>query len=57
MSAVQRVSRTPQGLDGTEKIAGMGLMGFGGLIAVIGGVMFLAIVLRSVLRGRDRREG
>jgi hypothetical protein len=31
----------------------MGLMGFGGLIAVIGGVMFLVLVLRSVLRGRS----
>jgi hypothetical protein len=27
-------------------------MGFGGLIAVTGGVMFLVLVLRSVLRGR-----
>jgi hypothetical protein len=53
----RKVAGAAQGLDGIEKIAGMGLMGFGGLIAVIGGVMFLAIVLRSVLRGRDRREG
>jgi hypothetical protein len=53
----RKVAGAAQGLDGIEKVAGMGLMGFGGLIAVIGGVMFLAIVLRSVLRGRDRREG
>jgi hypothetical protein len=31
-----------------EQIAGMGLMGFGGLISIIGGVMFLVIVYRAI---------
>ncbi|GJL81344.1 MAG: hypothetical protein DHS20C01_09780 [marine bacterium B5-7] len=37
-----------QVLDGIEKIAGMGLMGLGGLISVIGGLVFLVIVFRSM---------
>jgi hypothetical protein len=48
----RKVAGAAQGLDGIEKMAGMGLMGFGGLVAVIGGVMFLVIVLRSALGGR-----
>ena len=42
---------TEQGLDGLEKIAAMGLMGFGGAIAIVGGLMFLVIVLSAMLRG------
>jgi len=48
----RKVAGAAQALDGIEKVAGMGLMGFGGLIAVIGGVIFLVLVLKSVLRGR-----
>jgi hypothetical protein len=48
----RKVAGAAQGLDGIEKIAGMGLMGFGGLIAVIGGVMFLVLIFGSVLCGR-----
>lgn len=44
-----------QGLDAIEKVAGMGLMGLGGLIAVIGGIMFLIIVYRAMAPGR--RQG
>jgi hypothetical protein len=47
----RKVAGAAQGLDGIEKIAGMGLMGLGGLIAVIGGLMFLVIVVRTLLRG------
>jgi hypothetical protein len=45
----RKVAGAAQGLDGIEKIAGMGLMGIGGLIAVIGGLMFLVIVLRGLM--------
>jgi hypothetical protein len=31
----------------------MGLMGLGGMVAVIGGVMFLVVVLAALLRGRQ----
>ena len=37
-----------QALDGIEKIAGMGLMGLGGLIAVIGGILFLVITFKAM---------
>jgi cytochrome c oxidase subunit 1 len=49
----RKVAGAEQGLDAVGKIAGMSLMGFGGLIAVIGGVMFLVLVLRCVMRGRE----
>ena len=48
----RKMAGAAQSLDGIEKITGMGLMGLGGLIAVIGGVMFLVIVLRVLARGR-----
>jgi hypothetical protein len=40
-----------QGLDRLGEIAGMGLMGLGGLVSVIGGLLFLIAAWRS-LRGR-----
>lgn len=36
------------GLHGFAQTAGMGLMGFGGLIAVVGGVMFLVVVYKAM---------
>jgi hypothetical protein len=50
----RKVAGAAQGLDGLGKIAGMGLMGLGGLIAVIGGLLFLVIVLRALARYRVR---
>ena len=47
----RKVAGTAQGLDGLEKIAAMGLMGFGGLVAIIGGLIFLVIVLLAMTRG------
>jgi cytochrome c oxidase subunit I len=49
----RKVAGTAQALDGIEKVAGMGLMGLGGLIAVIGGVVFLVLVLKSIAHGRS----
>lgn len=43
-----------QGLENLPEILGMGLMGLGGLIAVIGGMVFLVIVLRAIWQGRNR---
>jgi heme/copper-type cytochrome/quinol oxidase subunit 1 len=40
-----------QGLDRFGEIAGMGLMGFGGLISVIGGVLFLIVCYQSIRTG------
>jgi hypothetical protein len=39
-----------QGLDGLGQTAGMGLMGFGGLISVIGGLLFLIVAYQSMQR-------
>ena len=43
-----------QGVDRLGEIAGMGLMGFGGLISVIGGLLFLIVAWKS-MRGQSRR--
>jgi len=40
-----------QGVDRLGEIAGMGMMGFGGLISVIGGLLFLIAAWKSI-RGR-----
>jgi hypothetical protein len=42
-----------QGLEGVAQVAGMAVMGIGGLIAVVGGVLFLAAVI-GALRQRPR---
>jgi cytochrome c oxidase subunit I len=36
------------GLQGFAQTAGMGLMGLGGLIAVVGGIMFLVVVFKAM---------
>jgi len=43
-----------QGVDRVGEIAGMGLMGFGGLISVIGGLLFLIVAYKSVRAERQR---
>jgi hypothetical protein len=47
----RKTAGVAQGLDRIEQIAGMGLMGFGGLISVIGGLLFLIVAWKS-LRGK-----
>ncbi len=37
-----------QGLDRFSEVAGMGLMGLGGLISVIGGLLFLVVAYKSI---------
>jgi cytochrome c oxidase subunit 1 len=37
-----------QGLERASEIAGMGLMGLGGLISVIGGLLFLVVAYKSI---------
>ncbi len=46
----RKVAGAAQGLDGLQEVAAMGLMGLGGLIAIIGGVLFLFVVLRTAMR-------
>jgi hypothetical protein len=37
---------------GCEQVAGMGLMGFGGLVSIVGGIMFLVLMYRAMKPGR-----
>jgi cytochrome c oxidase subunit 1 len=46
------VARKSTGAErGIEQIAGMGLMGFGGLVSIIGGIIFLVLVYRAMKPG------
>jgi hypothetical protein len=44
VAGAEQVLRTPQ------ETMGMGLMGLGGLIAIVGGIMFVVIVIRALRR-------
>lgn len=46
----RKVAGTEQVLRSNSEIAGMGLMGLGGLIAIIGGLLFVPVVWRSMRR-------
>ncbi|MGI9236103.1 MAG: cbb3-type cytochrome c oxidase subunit I [Woeseiaceae bacterium] len=48
----RKTAGVAQGLDGLGQTAGMGLMGLGGLVSVIGGVLFLIVAWVS-LRARQ----
>jgi cytochrome c oxidase subunit 1 len=44
----RKVAGTEQVLRSTSEIAGMGVMGIGGLIAIIGGLLFVVVVIRAM---------
>jgi len=44
----RKTAGAAQGLDGFSQTAGMSLMGIGGLISVIGGLMFLVVAYKSI---------
>jgi len=44
----RKTAGAEQGLEKIEQIAGMGLMGLGGLISIIGGVIFLVVVYLAI---------
>lgn len=46
-----------QGVDRLGEIAGMGLMGFGGLISVIGGLLFLVVAWQSLRKRQPALAG
>jgi cytochrome c oxidase subunit 1 len=50
MAGAEQVLRT------SGEIAGMGLMGLGGLIAIIGGLLFVVVVIRAVRDGKTAIE-
>jgi len=49
----RKTAGAAQGLEGLGQTAGMGLMGLGGLISVIGGLLFLIVAWKS-LRGKHK---
>ncbi len=51
----RKVAGSEQGLENLGQIAAMGLMGVGGLIAILGGLLFVVIVLRAVHRPKTGR--
>jgi len=51
----RKTAGTAQGLEGLGQIAGMGLMGLGGLVSVAGGLLFLVVAWKS-MRGRIRHS-
>jgi hypothetical protein len=48
----RKVAGSEQVLHSAQEIAGMALMGAGGLIAIAGGLLFVVVTLRAVMRGR-----
>lgn len=44
----RKTAGAEQGLKQFEQIAGMGLMGLGGLISIIGGIIFLVVVYKAI---------
>src|SRR3546814_1549952 len=50
----RKVAGAEQSLRSISEVAGMGLMGLGGLIAIIGGLLFVVVVAKA-LRGCDSR--
>jgi cytochrome c oxidase subunit 1 len=44
----RKTAGAAQGLEGLGQTAGMGLMGLGGLISVIGGILFLIVAYKSM---------
>ena len=50
----RKVAGSEQVLRSGAEVAGMGLMGLGGLIAIAGGLLFVVIVLRA-MRGASAR--
>ena len=44
----RKVAGSEQVLRSTAEVAGMGLMGLGGLLAIVGGLLFVVVVLRCV---------
>jgi len=50
----RKTAGAAQGLDNIQEIAGMALMGLGGLISVMGGMLFLIIVIKTIWPGQRK---
>jgi heme/copper-type cytochrome/quinol oxidase subunit 1 len=47
----RKVAGAEQVLRSSGEIAGMGLMGLGGLLAIVGGLLFVVVVIRATRQG------
>jgi heme/copper-type cytochrome/quinol oxidase subunit 1 len=50
----RKVAGAEQVLRSQSEVVGMGLMGLGGLIAIVGGLLFVLVVLRAVRQAAPR---
>jgi cytochrome c oxidase subunit I len=48
----RKVAGAAQALDTIERVAGMGLMGLGGVISIVGGFLFIYVCYRAIWHGR-----
>ena len=53
MGIQRKTAGAAQGLDSLAAKTAMGVMGLGGLLAVIGGILFVWIMLRAFMKGRQ----
>ena len=44
----RKTAGAAQGLENLPEIAGMGLMGLGGLVSIIGGVLFVIVMIKAL---------
>ncbi len=51
----RKVAGSEQVLRTTSEVIGMGFMGLGGLVAIVGGMLFLVIAIHCMAGGRGRR--
>jgi hypothetical protein len=49
----RKTAGAEQGLEGIEQIVGMGLMGMGGAVSIVGGVLFMLVMIFAI---RDRPQ-
>ena len=46
--AQRKTAGSAQGLDSLPEVAGMAMMGMGGLVAIIGGILFIIVAIKSM---------
>ncbi len=52
----RKTAGAAQDLDRLPEIAGMALMGMGGLVAIIGGILFLVVAFHAILKGKQKGQ-
>jgi hypothetical protein len=56
MGIQRKTAGAAQGLDSLPTQMAMGVMGLGGLLAVLGGTLFVWIMLRAFWQGRQETQ-